>query len=121
MDEEKRSFSRETKLQIIAEVESGKLTKEQARKVYNIKGKSAILYWMRKNAKSKPTFTEKSINPMTGEDENTKKLLLRIQQLERSLEDAELKAEGFSRMIDIAERELKISIRKKYNTKQSKR
>lgn len=121
MDEEKRSFSRETKLRIIAEVESGKLTKEQARKVYKIKGKSSVLYWMRKYAKSKPTFTEKSSNTMTGKDETTKELLLRIQQLERSLEDAELKAEGYSRMIDIAERELKISIRKKYNTKQSKR
>ena len=121
MDEEKRSFSREFKLQIISQIESGKLTKERARKVYQIKGKSAILNWMRKYAKPKTTFTEKSSIPMTGKDETTKELLLRIQQLERSLEDAELKAESYSKMIDIAERELKINIRKKYNTKQSKR
>ena len=115
------TFSREFKLQIISQIESGKLTKERARKVYQIKGKSAILNWMRKYAKPKTTFTEKSSIPMTGKDETTKELLLRIQQLERSLEDAELKAESYSKMIDIAERELKISIRKKYNTKQSKR
>lgn len=120
MDKGKRVFSDELKQQIIAKVESGK-TKEQARHVYQIKGKSAILYWMRKSAKSKPTFTEKSNNTMATQDENTKELLLKIKQLERSLEDAELKAEGYSRMIDIAERELKISIRKKYNTKQTKK
>jgi hypothetical protein len=33
------------------------------------------------------------------------------------LQDAELKAIAFSTMVDIAEKELKIPIRKKYNTK----
>ena len=121
MDKGLRVFSDELKHQIIAKVESGELTKEQARQRYQIKGKSAILYWMRQYAKSNPTFTEKSNNAMAAQDENTKELLLKIKQLERSLEDAELTAEGYSRMIDIAERELKISIRKKYNTKQSKK
>ena len=121
MDKERRVFSDELKQQIIAKVESGKLSKEQARQVYQIKGKSAILYWMRKDAKSNHTFTVQTNNTMAAQDENTKELLLKIKQLERSLEDAELKAEGYSRMIDIAERELKISIRKKYNTKQSKK
>lgn len=121
MDKERRVFSDELKHQIIAKVESGVLTKEQARQRYQIKGKSAILYWMRKYAKSNSTFTQKSNNTMVADDKNTKELLLKIKQLERRLEDAQLTAEGYSRMIDIAERELKISIRKKYNTKQSKR
>ena len=41
----------------------------------------------------------------------------RITELEEQLKDAELKAIAFSTMIDIAEKELKIPIRKKYNTK----
>jgi transposase len=41
----------------------------------------------------------------------------RITELERQLKDAEMKAIAFSTMVDIAEREFKIPIRKKLNTK----
>lgn len=41
----------------------------------------------------------------------------RIKELERQLKDAELKAIAFSTMVDIAEKEFKIPIRKKFNTK----
>jgi len=41
----------------------------------------------------------------------------RIAELEKQLRDAELKAIAFSTMVDIAEQEFKISIRKKFNTK----
>jgi hypothetical protein len=41
----------------------------------------------------------------------------RVETLEKQLKDAELKAIAFSTMVDIAEKELKIPIRKKYNTK----
>ena len=40
-----------------------------------------------------------------------------ISLLKKELEDARLLAEGYRRMIEIAEQELKISIRKKPNTK----
>jgi hypothetical protein len=41
----------------------------------------------------------------------------RIKELERQLENAQLKAEGYELMIEIAEKELKIPIRKKSDTK----
>lgn len=41
----------------------------------------------------------------------------RIAELEKQLKDAELKAIAFSTMVDIAEQEFKIPIRKKFNTK----
>jgi len=41
----------------------------------------------------------------------------RIKELESQLQDAEMKAIAFSTMVDIAEREFKIPIRKKLNTK----
>jgi cell division septum initiation protein DivIVA len=40
----------------------------------------------------------------------------RIEELENQLKDAEMKAIAFSTMVDIAEREFKIPIRKKVNT-----
>ncbi len=45
----------------------------------------------------------------------------RIKELERQLKDAELKAIAFSTMVDIAEKEFKIPIRKKLNTQPLKR
>ena len=53
------------------------------------------------------------------EEENFEKLQLkkRISELEKQLRDAELKAIAFSTMVDIAEKEFKIPIRKKLNTK----
>ena len=109
-----REFSETFKRQVIQEVLSGQLSKEEARRRYNIKGKTAILNWIRKLDIPNPII-------MSDHPLNEKELLAKIKRLEQELEDAKLKAEGYSKMIDIAERELKISIRKKSNTKQSKK
>jgi len=57
--------------------------------------------------------------PVNIEDESFENLQLkkRIADLEKQLKDAELKAIAFSTMVDIAEKEFKIPIRKKLNTK----
>ena len=59
--------------------------------------------------------------PPSVEDFETLQLKKRISELELQLNDAEMKAIAFSTMIDIAERELHVPIRKKYNTKSSKK
>lgn len=41
----------------------------------------------------------------------------RIEELKKQLSEAELRAEAYLKMVEIAELEFKISIRKKYNTK----
>jgi hypothetical protein len=57
--------------------------------------------------------------PVKIEDESFENLQLkkRIADLEKQLKDAELKAIAFSTMVDIAEKEFEIPIRKKLNTK----
>jgi len=55
------------------------------------------------------------------EDFETLQLKKRISELESQLKDAEMKAILFSTMVDIAEKEFNIPIRKKYNTKPSKK
>lgn len=50
----------------------------------------------------------------------TLQLKKRIADLEKQLRDSEMKATAFSTMVDLAEKEFNISIRKKYNTKLSK-
>ena len=47
------------------------------------------------------------------------RLKKRIAELEKELQEAKMRAIGWSTMIELAEKEFKISIRKKYNTKPS--
>ena len=60
---------------------------------------------------------------MKGQKDELEKLVEeeRIKVLEQRLRDAELKAIAYSKMIDLAEKEFNISIRKKFDTKPSKR
>lgn len=113
-------YSHEFKLQVIKEVLSGKTSKEAARKKYGIKSKSGILNWMRKfglsEYKSIPDYFERMKKDETTDNEALKQ---RIRELERALEDAQMKSAIYSKMIEVAERDLKISIRKKPSTKQS--
>jgi len=51
----------------------------------------------------------------------TLQLQKRIEELEKQLKDAEMKAIAFSTMVDIAEKELNITIKKKFNTKPLKK
>ena len=57
--------------------------------------------------------------PVSNENISFENLRLknRIADLEKQLKDAELKAIAFSTMVDIAEKEFKIPIRKKFTTK----
>jgi len=55
------------------------------------------------------------------EDFEVLQMKKRITELENQLKDAEMKAIAFSTMVDIAEKEFNIPIRKKYNTKPSKK
>ena len=62
---------------------------------------------------------KESAKPIKTTDTSFENLQLkrRIAELEKQLKEAELKAIAFSTMVDIAEKEFKIPIRKKYNTK----
>jgi len=64
------------------------------------------------------TMPKRKFDPRI-EEESFENLQLkkRIAELEKQLKDAELKAIAFSTMVDIAEKEFKIPIRKKLNTK----
>lgn len=64
----------------------------------------------------KKTKHDKPVNLEAESFENLQ-LKKRIAELEKQLKDAELKAIAFSTMVDIAEKEFKIPIRKKLNTK----
>lgn len=100
---------------IIREIESGFLSKSEAARKYNIHGSSTINYWIAKfRESSKPTKLD--YKKLTQEE-----LIKKVKKLERELEDEQLRSEGYSKMIDIAEEQLNIEIRKKSGAKRSKR
>lgn len=93
-----------------------------------------LLRWMRKLGYDdsiptrRPNFVSNPIqmknnksNEESTESFENLQLKKRIEELEVQLKDAEMKAIAFSTMVDIAEKEFNIPIRKKYNTKPSKK
>ena len=123
-------FSYEEKHRIIQEMLSSSRSKHEIWEKYT--GQShdhgGFLRWMRQlgySERSKFTSNnysmskKKSETSLSSEDESFENLQLkkRIAELEKQLKDAELKAIAFSTMVDIAEKEFKIPIRKKLNTK----
>lgn len=119
-------YTDEFKLQVIKEVISGKITKEQAKRIYQLGGNSAVLNWMRKFGIAPPGIKEKIVNlPAMEKETNNQELLLEIerlksekQALEKALQLTQLKAESYEIMLEIAKEEFDLDLRKKSGAKQ---
>lgn len=115
-------YSDEFKWKVVREVISGKFNKEEARRIYNIKSNCAILYWMRKfSGNNDYRNSGSSVNPKI-EFSHMKELTQkdkRIQELEESLKREQLRADLWQKMVEIAEGQLNLDIRKKYGAKPS--
>lgn len=116
--------------EMIKEYLSGGLSKAEIWKKYTGQDEehSQLLNWMRKlgyveDAVSRQQILLSSFRQPMGtlnkptDDKDPAELQRKIKELEKQLEMAKLKAEGYELMIDIAEKELKIPIRKKSGTK----
>ena len=114
-------YSDEFKKIVVDEVLSGVLNKEEARFKYGIRGSSAVLNWIRTfdvdnkfksmNPKKNPIKSGKSLEELEAENA----------RLKQELDIEQLRNRALNVMIDIAERQFKIPIRKKPGAKQSKK
>ncbi len=130
-----RYFSLEEQHQIIQEMIANGCTKREIWEKYTgqVEEHGQLLRWMKKlgystaNKRIASTFEgnttampkrRKAELKTDGSEESYETLQLkkRIFELEKQLKDAELKAIAFSTMVDIAEKEFNIPIRKKLNT-----
>jgi transposase len=102
---------------VVKEVLDGHLSKAEASRKYGLKWSSQILYWIRKFEAEDSRFPK----PMDYDKLDKKELIKRLKELERKLEDEQIRSFGYSKMIDIAEEQLKVPIRKKPDTKRSKK
>lgn len=119
MQKRPQYFSDSFKLGVIQRVISGELTKEQARIHYGIGGSSAILNWMRKFGYTSDSTHPIPMNkkPLDDHPSDPIELKKQLKHTQKLLEREQQRSEFYQTMIDIAERELGISIRKKSDTR----
>lgn len=130
---QRQHFSIEEQHFIIQEYLRSGVSKDEIWRKYTGKADhGCLIRWMRNlgyltsNQQLKPKLAV-NINEMgkkarvvaevRKDDFELQQMKKRVAELEKQLKDAELKAIAFSTMVDIAEQEFKIPIRKKFNTK----
>ena len=127
---ENQHYSNDFKRKVIEEYLSTGCSKESLLRKYSIRFGGAIQLWMRQLGyediyKEKPYFSSLRDDSLKKQDsqqgaqdpEDEASLKKRIKQLERQLEDEKFRSEMYDRMINLAEKQFKITIRKKPNTK----
>jgi transposase len=125
---EKRSqkdYSMSFKLEVVKEIESGLISTSGAKRKYGIQARSTVVNWLRKYGtfdweNQTPSNMPKSKEQRLMELEAKVKLLEKQKaMLEEQVERSDKKSIIFDMMIDIAEKEYNISIRKNSSPEQS--
>jgi transposase len=111
------------KSRVCFEILSGGLSFSEAKARYGIRGEGTLYRWMEKYKQDISLTNLQPMNPANPSAENTnpaqhEDLVKKNQELQEALEMAKLKITTLEVMIDIAESELNIDIRKKSGTKQ---
>lgn len=118
-------YSEEFKKKVITEYLETELTKRELLDKYGIKANSAIQEWMRKFGITDP-YGKKDYLGLTNVNRLKKKkpelsevelenyaLNKRIKELEKLLSEEKIRSEMYSRVIEVAEKDFKLNIRKK--------
>jgi transposase-like protein len=109
-------YSESFKRQVVREIELG-LTYQEAVLKYDLSGRSLITHWRKEYSSELASIIPKPMTPQ--EEKELSELKKRNEELVRSLKEASLRILGLETLIDVAEEELKIEIRKKPGSKQS--
>ncbi len=115
-------FTDDFRFQVVQEYLNTGKSQAELQKKYSIGGNNCISNWMRKFGTSEVTVEQINLQQaMSKEEEKTpreRRLEAKVKELEKALEQERLRTLALDTMINIAERDLKISIRKKSGTKQ---
>jgi len=113
-------YTDEFKKKVVNEVLKGLISKEEARRRYGIRGNSAVLNWIRKFDTTKTGFCMPRKNYEISR-KSREELEAENLRLKQELEEERLRNRALNVMIDIAERQFNIPIRKKHGVRQSKK
>ena len=120
-----RDYTLSFKINVVKEIELGELSVTDACRNYGIQSRSTVVNWLRKFGKfdwenqtqlNMPKSPEQRILELEAK---VKLLEKQKAQLERQNYISDSKAIIFDMMIDIAEKELKIDVRKNFKSAQS--
>ena len=120
-----KDYSMSLKLQVVQEIERGELSTKGACRKYGIQSRSTVVNWLRKYGTfdwvhQTPSNMPKSEQQKIMELEQRVKLLEKQKALlEKQVENADKKSVIFDMMIDLAEKEYNIPIRKNSLPEQS--
>jgi len=119
-EERSARFTEAFKRHVVGEVESGRISHSEANRRYGILGHSTILKWCLKYGKlPSHRYTKVGLNRMDKKEIELLRLQNEIKALRQELDDARFKNVVLETLVDVAERELRIPIRKKYGAKRS--
>jgi transposase len=124
----KRHYSLDFKHAVIKEYLAGGIGHRALLRKYDIRINAGIVRWMRQLGYAEYPVKDRYLpaaKPLTLPSKKTNKAITpdilsqeqRIKELERLLEDEQLRSEAYRRIIDIAEKQFNIPIRKKPDTK----
>ncbi len=115
--QKQRHYSEEFKKELVSLFEGGKFSVHQLERLYGVSDAS-IYNWIYKYS----TFNERGyrvIEFKTSSMDKLKQLEQRIKELEQMVGQKQIKIDFLEKMIEIAKDDLKIDIKKNFNTPQS--
>lgn len=122
-----KDYSLPFKLSVVKEVESGYISKRGAMRKYGIQGHGTITEWCRKYGTFDDGYSIHSTRQMKSPEQKIHELKQKLRLLERQnkfleeqLAESDDKAAVLDKLIDLAEREYIIPIRKNSNPEQSR-
>ncbi|TKK63972.1 hypothetical protein FC093_23530 [Ilyomonas limi] len=113
----RKSYSNLQKRTIVAAIEQGRMNLSEAQRAYNVKDQKTIRGWLEKYKSEKIelcTVTQPSMGKIKKTATNVSN-----EALQKALKEAERKLKALNTLIDVAEEQLKIDIRKKSGARQS--
>lgn len=111
-------YSAAFKQKVVSEIESGKLSIERARRVYDIRGKTTIQKWLKKVGKYDFLYQVVRIE-MKDEKDKLKELEKQKKQLESALAQEHLKNICLEALIESVEEHYGIDVKKNFGDKAS--
>jgi transposase-like protein len=113
----RKQYTNLQKRTVVSAIEQGRMTIEEAHVAYKIKNPKTIREWLQQYKSEKVELCIDKQEPMRKKKKE--EVTSQTAALQKALQEAELKIKALNTLIDVAEEQLKIDIRKKSGAKQS--
>ena len=107
-----KKYSAAFKQKVVTEIENGKFSIGEAHRVYEIGGGTTIYNWLRRYGKGH-LINKTVLVQMKNESDRIKQLEKEKRELEAALAKTQVRVVMLESVIEVAEKELKIDIKKK--------